>query len=73
LFGGDGIFQEILLVICGDEAFQLLSLHAQQRFSAGSEIFYSSEDFNASGTLILLPSGPFLAGISSDVHCATIA
>jgi hypothetical protein len=29
VFGGDDIFQEILLVICGDEAFQLLALSAQ--------------------------------------------
>jgi hypothetical protein len=74
VFGGDGIFQEILPVICGDEAFQFLALSAQQCSSEGSEIFCSSEDSDASGTLILLPSDPFsvekIARIFSDAMIA---
>jgi hypothetical protein len=74
VFCGDDIFLEILVVICGVVAFRLRPSRAQQYFSAGSRIFYSFEDSDASGTLILTPSGPLsaesVAGISLDVTIA---
>jgi hypothetical protein len=64
-------------VICGDEAFQLLSLDALHCSFEDLEIFYTSEDFHISGTLTLLPSDPFfagkVAGIFFDARCTTVA